>query len=199
MELDELKENWKQIPVHKNQNTDIMEIIQHKSYGPISALKSVFRKQILLMAIIPFVLVLTNSDNIPGVLTSVMFWGYVAFCSGVIAFAYYNYTLAKAMENLNEMVRVRLERQIDLLEKRMRWELIGLRCALLFFILLTEIVPYFQNYRMLNKWHSLNPLIRYGCYVALILIQYFLNRKLARQKVSRHIDYLRSLVREMRD
>lgn len=197
MELDDLKNIWKQSPEKNNLNTDIMELIQHKSYGPVSALKKVFRKQIALMAIIPLVLLTTNINNVEGVLTSILFWSYVAFCIGVIVFAYYNYRIVSKMEGMDAMVKDNLEQQVSLLEKRMKWEILGLRCVLLFFILLVEIVPYIQHYRMLSYWHDLSPFIRFGAYSALFLLQFFMNRRISERKMGRHIAYLKRLVSEM--
>jgi len=53
MELDDLKQTWKQSETNKNINTDIMNMIQHKTYGPIAALKKEFRKQIIVMCLLP--------------------------------------------------------------------------------------------------------------------------------------------------
>ena len=123
MELDELKNTWQQTPPQKNINTDIMEIIQHKSYGPLAALKKTFRKQMVLMFLIPFLLLLTNLQDIQGVLTSILFWSYVAFCIYIIVFAYYNYRLVSKMEKKDAMVKTTLEQQIHLLEKRANWQI----------------------------------------------------------------------------
>src|SRR4051794_3653857 len=131
MELDDLKKTWKQTPV-KNINTDIMEILQHKSYGPVAALKRTFRKQIVLMFLLPFFLLATNADNILGVLTSILFWSYVAFCISIIVFAYYNYRIVNKMEGMDAMVKTNLEQQINSLEKRANWEVVSLRAVLLF-------------------------------------------------------------------
>jgi hypothetical protein len=174
-----------------------MELIQHKSYGPVGALKREFRKQIMVMAILPVALFLTNMNDISKVLNSVMFWSYVAFCLGVIVFAYYNYRIVEKMEGMDRMVRLNLEEQINTLQTRLRWKIVGLRIVLLYFIALTEIVPYFQHYRMLDKWHSLAPAIRFGAYTALLLLQYFLSSRVIQRKFGRHIDYLKGLVNEM--
>jgi hypothetical protein len=198
MELDDLKQTWKQTETKKNINTDVMKLIQHKSYGPIAALKREFRKQIIVMMIIPLLLVMTNADDIVQVLTSVMFWSYVAFCIGVVAFAYYNYRIVKKMETMDGMVRSNLEQQVNILETRLKWKVIGVRIALLYFILLTEIVPYFQHYRMLDKWHALSPAIRFGSYAALLLLQYFVSGMIIRRKFGTHLNYLKDLVREIR-
>ena len=197
MELDELKKAWKQDPIHKHPNTDIMELIQQKSYGPIAALKTVFRKQILFMALIPFILLLTNMQDVTKPLTSILFWAYVLFCTGVILFAVKNYRIAQEMETLDGAVKTRLERRIQILEERVKRELLGMRLVMLSFIVLLEIVPYIQHYSMLDKWHSLNPAIRFGAYAGLVLLQYFMNRKISERKVGRHLSYLKRLVNDL--
>jgi hypothetical protein len=198
MELDEMKQMWQQTGPKNIKNTDIMDIIKHKSYGPVAALKRTFRKQMFLMAIIPFLLLISNLQNVNVVFTSIIFWCYVFFCICTIVFAYYNYTIVKHMELMDGMVRTNLQQQINLLEKRAKLEIVGLRVALLFFIVLTEVVPYFQHYRMLDKWHSLPFIIRLSAYATLLLLQYVLNRRIKQRKVGRHLDYLKELVNEMR-
>ena len=197
MELNDLKKSWKQIPVNNITNTDIMELIQHKSYGPIAALKKAYRKQIILMMLLPFLLLATNMDEISKPLTSVLFWAYVAFCLGVIIYASYNYRLVSKMEGMDKMVKETLEKQVAFLETRMKNMFVGLRIVLLVLITLTEILPYFQHYRMLDKWHSLNPLIRFGSYAALLTYQYFVGRWMLQRKFGEHIAYLKTLVKEI--
>jgi hypothetical protein len=197
MELDDLKKNWKQPTIKKNTNTDIMELIQNKSYGPIAALKKESRKQIALMAVLPFVLIATNANDLSKPFTSILFWAYVALCIGIIIFAYGNYRIAARMEKMDGMVKQNLEQQINILEKRIQWKVIGLRLALLFLVLLTETVPFIQHYRMLDKWHSLNPLVRLGSYSLLFVMQYFVGKKVVKRKFGDHIDYLKRMVREM--
>ncbi|TKK70348.1 hypothetical protein FC093_06270 [Ilyomonas limi] len=196
MELDDLKKMWQQTPV-KNINTDIMKILQQKSYGPVAALKKTFRRQMVLMFLIPLMLFTTNLHDIHGVLTSILFWSYVVFCIAIIVFAYYNYRIASKMEGMDAMIKTNLEQQVQLLEKRAKWEVAGMRGILLFFILLVEVVPYVQHYRMLDKWHSLPVAIRFGAYAMLLLLQYFLNKEIKQRKVGRHLTYLKELIKEM--
>lgn len=197
MELDDLKQTWQQTPINKNLNTDIMDLLLHKSYGPVAALKKAFRKQIIVMLILPVLILLTNLGQIEATLSSVMFWSYVAFCIGVVIFASFSYRTVRKMEDMSGRVRANLEQQITILETRLRWNMIGIRIAMLFFILLTEILPYFQHYRMLDKWHSLSPAIRLGTYASLLLLQYFVSRKFMERKFGAHLRYLKELVKEM--
>ena len=157
-----------------------MELIHLKSYGPVAALKREFRKQMMVMLILPALLLLTSADDTSKALTSVLFWSYVAFCIGVVVFAYRNNQIVKKMEGMDGVVRAKLEQQVSILEARLRWKIIGLRVALLFFIVLTEAVPYFQHYRMLDKWHVLAPMVRFSA--LLLALRFFTLLKLYRHR-----------------
>jgi len=197
MELDDLKQTWKETSIKKNKNTDIMDLMKHKSYGPIAALKREFRKQIIVMALLPLLLLFTTVDDMSRIFTNVLFWSYVAFCLGMVVFAWINYRIVEKMGTMDGMVRPNLEQQIDLLETRLKWKLIGLRIVLSFFMVLVEVIPHFQHYRMLDKWHSLSPLIRFGTYLAFFVMQYFLSRIVSERKFGGHIKYLKALMKEM--
>jgi hypothetical protein len=198
MELDDLKKEWQQSDQKQPSiNKNIMDIIQHKTYGPLSALKSSFRRQMIAMTVVPVVIVATNLPNIDKMLSSVLFWCYIVFCIGVVVFARLNYAVVKKMEVMDGRVKSNLEQQISILETRLRQNITGIRITLLFFIALTEILPYFQDFKMLNTWHSLSPFIRFGAYALLFLLQIFLSRTVTHQKFGRHIAHLKELVKEM--
>jgi len=197
MELDDLKQSWQQSHIDKPKNTNVMELLQQRSYGPLVALKREYRKQMLVMLILPIFLFTSNLNDISRPLTSIMFWSYVAFCFGVVVFANYNYRLVSKMEEMTGVVRSNLELQVYILENRMRWLLIGLRITLIYFIILTEAIPYFQHYSILDKWHSLNPFIRFGVYAVLLFAQYYFGRKMIQRKFGIHINYLKQLLKEM--
>lgn len=97
MELDELKQMWKETPAQNKADTNVMELVQHKSYGPLAALKRTYRKQMVAMMVIPLMLLVVNQRDIHKMLSNVLFWCYIAFCAGVILFAYYNYRIVKDM------------------------------------------------------------------------------------------------------
>jgi len=197
MELDDLKQSWKEKTIQKPTNKSIMELIQHKSYGPVAALKRSYRKQIVVMLLMPFILLFTNLQDISKPLSSVMYWSYVVFCLGMIAMAVNNYIIAGRMQRMDGLLKANIEQQITLLETRMKWTLIGLRLALIFFILLAEVLPYFQQFRMLDKWHSLSIYIRFGFYAMLIVLQYFISPMVLRYKFGRHLSSLKELAKEL--
>jgi hypothetical protein len=198
MELDNLKHQWKQADkIQKPINQNIMELIQHRSQGPIAAIKRSFRRQIIAMTAMPILIMATNLQHIDKTLSSALFWFYIVFCIGVIVFARLNYEVVKKMEGMDGAVKSNLEQQIFILETRLRQNLIGIRVALLFFLVLTEVLPYFQHFRMLNTWHSLSPFIRFGAYAALFLFQYHVSRTVSQRKFGQHIAHLKELVKQM--
>lgn len=197
MELDDLKDTWKQSQIKGIKNTNIMELIHNKNYGPVAALKKSFKKQIKLMIILPAILLTAHANDMSKVFTSILFWSYVAFCIGMIIFSFSNYRIVSKMQRMDGMVKSNLEQHINLLETRLRWHIIGVRIVLLFFVVLAETVPYFQQYSMLNKWHSLPVAIRFSAYAVLFILQYFLSRRISYRKFGGHLAYLKELVNEM--
>jgi len=197
MELDDLKQRWKEKTNQKPTNKSIMEMIQHKSYGPVAALKRSYRKQIAAMLLMPFLLLAVNADDISKPLTSVMYWSYVVFCIGMATMSINNYITANRLQRMDGLLKANLEQQITLLQTRMKWTIISLRLALLFFVILVEVLPYFQHFRMLDKWHSLPLIARYGTYVALFLFQYFLSPRLLQYKFGRHLESLKQMAGEL--
>ena len=198
MELDELKNQWKQTDkIQKLKNQNIMELIQNKSYGPVAELKRSFKKQIIAMALVPILFISTNIEHIDKTLSSALFWFYILVCISVIVYTRFNYSIVKKMEGMDGMVKSNLKQQIVILETRNKHKMNGLRIVFLLFIVLLEVLPYFQNLRMLNKWHSLSPLIRFGGYIALFSFQYFVSLTVNRRNFGKHIAHLKELVKQM--
>lgn len=195
MELDDLKKSWNQ-PLNTN-NENLMDIIQHKSNGPVVALKKAFRKQIILMAFVPLMLVMTNLNNVLGVFNSILFLSYVAFCLAVILFSLWNYKLVQKIEYMDGAVKSNIEKQVSVLEKRLRWHTIGFRLALLYFVVMAEIVPFMQDSRLLNAWHAIHPVARFMSYFLLFLLQYYFIKVVRERKFGGHVRHLKELVREM--
>jgi hypothetical protein len=198
MELDDFKKAWQRADEKtKLKNENIMEGILQKSYGPVAALKTGFKKQIAVMLVVAFSLVLTNLDDVQKLFGNILFWSYILFLVAVCVFSYYNYRLVKKMEVMDGMVKENLEQQVALLETRLTWKIKGLRIAGLFFIGLCEVLPYIQHIRMLDKWHSLPVLARVGAYAAFLLFQYFVIRAVYHRKFGRHLEYLKGLAKQM--
>jgi hypothetical protein len=197
MELDELKQQWQKADPIQIHNENIMEMIRHNSNGPVAALKQSYRRQTAVMLVLPIVLILTNLTQIESTLSSTLFWSYTLFCAAVAIFARMNLRTVEKLESMDAMVKPYLQEMIHVLETRMRQNVTGVKIALLFFIVLTEILPYFQHFRMLDAWHSLSPVIRFGAYAALIVLQHFSVKRMSYLKFGRHLERLKQLAQQM--
>lgn len=198
MELDDLKQTWKQVDKQSTQNQNIMELIHQKSKGPIASLKTAFRKQMRFMLVIMIALAVTNGRNLDNPASNVLFWTYIAFCTAVIILFYFNYRLTGKMEGMDGRVKNNLEIYIAMLEQRLKWQYIGVRIVALVFILLVEVLPFYWHARMLDKWHSLSPLIRFATYAVFLLFQYFASRSIMQRKFGQHLSHLKGLVKELK-
>jgi hypothetical protein len=72
-----------------------------------------------------------------------------------------------------------------------------LYASFFFLCVLLEVVPFFQHCLMLDKWHSLPPLVRFGAYAAFLVLQYFLSRMVSERKFGAQVNCLKSLIKEM--
>src|SRR5436853_4264771 len=104
MELYDLKQTWNETNINKNKNKDIMDLMKQKSYGPIAALKREFRKQIVVMALLPLFLLFTTIEELSGIFTNVLFWSYTAFCLGMVTFAIVNYRIVEKLGTMDGMM-----------------------------------------------------------------------------------------------
>jgi Ca2+/Na+ antiporter len=198
MELDELKQHWKQtdnIPSPDKQN--IMDLIQNKSYGPVAELKRSYRRLMSVMILIPVAVFLTNLTNLDAMISSIIFWVYIAFCAGLFVYGWISYQTVKQMERTEQVVKEHLTKQLSILSTRLRQKLIFQWIALIVLIALTEIMPYFQDIHLLNSWHSLSPFIRFGAYAALLFLQQFATRRVAQARYGQHLERLSQLVKDM--
>ena len=195
MELDDLKQAWQQTPVQK-QNTNIMELIHQKSKGPIASLKNSFRKQMIVVTAMMSVVIATQANNVDSISSNLLFWTFIGFSLSMILAFYYNYRYTGKMENMDEKVKINLEHHVTMLEQRLKWQNIFARIVILLFIILLEVIPLYENVRMLNKWHALSPFIRFGSYAAYLVLQYFLSRAVTQKKFGKHLDRLKGLLKE---
>jgi hypothetical protein len=198
MELDDLKTTWKQGDIKKQETQNIMELIQQKSRGPLASLKHAFRKQMILVTVLMIAVSIPNAGKLETVPGYVLYFTWVAFCMGIILAFYFNYRKTDKMENMDRPVKNNLEAYIVQLELRLKWQYIGKRLVVLLFILLLEILPLFYHARMLDKWHSVPPVIRFSSYVLYLVLLYFMSHRRQRRKFGKHVDHLKDLLNAMK-
>lgn len=198
MELDNLKQAWKQENDLPNQKQNIMEMIQQKSKAPVASLKHAFSKQIRFVLFLMVAMIATQIRNLDNTAASIFIATYVVFCILVALFFYINYRLTDKLEDNNGNVKVNLENYVSVLSQRLKWHNTGVRIVALIFIAMFELLPFFLHGRMLDKWHSLSPFVRFAAYVAFLLVQYFVSRSVQNRKFGQHLNYLKELVKELK-
>ena len=198
MELDDLKKTWKQENQKQTKTPDIMELIHQKSRGPIASLKNSFRKQMIVVTALMSMVIATQAGNLDSTSSNLLFWTFIGFCLAMILTFYMNYRQTGKMEAMDEKVKNNLMKYVNMMEQRLRWQNIGARVVILFLILLLEIIPLYQHVRMLDTWNTLSPLIRFSSYAAYLVFQYYISRSVTRRKFGKHLDHLKSLLKEVK-
>jgi len=198
MELDDLKQAWQQADRQPAASPDVSELIHQKSRGSIALLRKAFRKQMLAVCALMAFFIATQARNVGSVSSHILFWTFLAFCGAMIGMLLWNYRLTHKMASMDARVVQNLEQHIALMEQRLRWQSIGARVVILFFILLLEVIPLYQHVRMLDTWHHLSPWIRFAAYAAYLAFQYVLSRTIAQRRFGRHLSHLKNLLNEIR-
>ena len=194
MELDDLKKAWQQEKKQSIQTPDIMQLIHQKSRGPIASLKKSFRKQMTVVAVLMTTVMIANGRQVESVPGQVLLYTYIAFCFAVILGFYQNYRLTQRMERMDQNVKENLEDYVDQLQKRLKWQYLGARLVVLVFILLLEILPLYFHARMLDRWHSVSPLIRFSAYAVYMLLVFFISRRVKERKFGQHLRHLKEVL-----
>jgi len=196
MELDELKEKWRESnKANVIPKRGIKSILRRRDRGPIASLKRNFRRQIVLLVIV-FFLFLHQFRN-RELYNNIFFLWYVVVGLCMIIVFYLNLRIVKKLENTDDTVVAHLSSQIILLQKRMRWQRISARIAIIALIILLEIVPFFSNESMIQKWHAVSPLIRIAAYIALLSFQHFVGKFRSKRRYGQHIERLKKALEDM--
>ena len=198
MELDDLKQAWKQEENKQIKTPNIMEIIHQKSKGPIASLKNAYRKQMAVVTALMSIVIATQARNVDTISSHLLFWTFIGFSLSMVFAFHYNYKQTDKMESMDGNVKNHLEQHVNMMEQRLKWQNIGARLVILFLIILLEVIPHFQDIRMLNRWHSLSPFVRFPAYAVYIVFQYFLSRAITQKKFGQHLDRLKLLLKEVR-
>jgi uncharacterized integral membrane protein len=198
MELDDYKLSWKQEHQTQTKTPDIMKLIHQRSKGPIASLRTSFKKQMMAVGALTSIVIATQARNVDSMPSHLLFWTYIVFALAMTGAFYINYRLTGRMESMEEKVTANLEKHVTMMEQRLNWQLIFARVVILFFIFLLEVIPLYQNVRMLDTWHNLSPLIRFSSYAAYLVFQYFLSRAVTQKKFGKHLDHIKSLLAEVK-
>lgn len=195
MDLDQLKLKWQERAAHDLvPELNVTQMLRQPAKSALSALKRSFRKQIVLLAVL-FLLIFYQFRN-KDLFINTFFWWYLFVCLSLCLFFYANLRLVKRLERTDQPLTSHLLTQLSLIEKRMRWHRIFTRVAVIVLIILAETLPFFSDESMVLKWHAVDPLLRVVVYLAFILFQYFVGKRLAQKRYGQHLQRLKGLLND---
>lgn len=195
MELDELKQSWKQ-SAEKMQGSDshIQSVIANKDRGPVAELKARFRKGMILIPLI-MAIALMKLPKHHGLAFDLFFSLLSTVAILMTAYFYFNYKLVSSMQAMDGTVKDNLQKQVRILEKGVRFRLLFTRTMLLVFIVLLELLSY-QGKEM-EGWYSQALVVRLMVYAFVFAGFYLLTHLVVKNRYSKYISHLRELVDEL--
>jgi len=196
MELDDLKKPWKDSTDTIPLNNNILELIHHKSRGPLTILKKRFRRGLLLVPVAVAFLI-TNLSRHHAIFSDVLFWYFIAFCLMMCGYFFFSYRLIHHLQGMGGKVKANLEKQVAALEKVYKMRLIVVRILPVVFVILLEALLYYQQEPSLIKWYAQPLSTRLLSYAGALVTFFFISKYVLTYKYGKHINYLKELVRQM--
>ncbi len=195
MDLDQLKQKWQAETAHSSaRDVDLSYNLREPARSSLSALKRSFRKQIVLMALL-FTLIYYQFRH-KELFINTFFWWYFAFCFGLALFFYVNYRLVQRLEKSDQPLTSHLRAEVNIIEKRMRWQRVFTRLVAIVLMVLAEILPFYSNESMVVKWHAVEPALRVAAYAAFLVFQYYVGRRLAKRRYGQHLERLKQILND---
>ncbi len=198
MELDAFKNAWKD----SNENDlitskqSIMEMIRHKSYGPLASLKKNLELQLMIVPIAIAILVYKTTTH-PELLSNVFFW---CFCSvGFMIAGYYlvSYLAVLKLENKTNTLKQTLFNQVGTIEKTFQRYFMSTRIAQLLVIALLEILMYNGRVQELDGWQNFAWPLRVLVYAGVIIATYFSTKYVIYRHYGRHLQKIKELLDQL--
>jgi hypothetical protein len=196
MELDDLKSLWKHKDEKKLSGEEIRNLLQNRSYGPLARLKNRFRRG---MFIIPFAVVflVMELSKHHDIFNDVLFWLYVVVCIGLVLYFYINYRVMDRAQNMEGPVKSVMERMVHILENGIRIRLLVIRILFVLFIVVFEVLLYFNQEPKMVKWYVQPLYVRLSVYAVLIIVFYLFTGMVIRHKYKTDVLRLKEIVQQM--
>lgn len=208
MELDSLKEAWgKQETTDLiTKNTDIMELVQHKSYGPIATIKRKLTWQLVPIPIFLGVILLQIIIK-PALLDKfkVLFseqplfmWGASAAMILLVAQFGFSYILLQKVQKTDLSIKGAVEKNLTLFEKSLKAQRVVGIIILTIFILLIEFGNKLPG-KEFDLLFSLNSEVRTLLYVAVLVFYFYFSKIMFQRQFGQHINFLKETLSKLND
>ena len=207
MELDDMKNIWKDKPIEAADASKISAMISRQSQSPVAKMKRNLRMELLILIfslgiVAAYYFIAFKSEY------SIIGWVYVLL---LVLFCYYFFRKNKL---LNEMqcsscrVKSNLELQLRMLERYVRFYLISGTAILPILFIFLGIVLYYKKPTLINETvlypSATNPVWKFLLAWFILLsvsttIMWVLNRGYVKKLYGRHINKLRQLLAQINE
>ena len=196
MELDDLKNTWKQERIHQNKTQNIMEMIHHESLGPVAMLKKKFKRRLIFISVLIIITALTFLTQL-SIGEKVWFFISIMGCLIVFVNTYSNYELTSELERRDGPVKAQVESYVATIEKRLKRQYNIEFGFVLLLGMLIEIAIHFYHGELAEAWNAVNPLVRLASYILFFVVLYLLTRYTKWRDFDRHVNRLKNLLNEL--
>jgi hypothetical protein len=197
MELENLKQTWQESSnISKPLNTNTMELIQNKSYGPLASIISKFKTQLLALPLL-IGLFIYQLITKPQLFHSPAIW--ILYSIGIMLSIYfiYNYSLVSNLQKPSDAVKLNMEVQIKKLESSFKWFRIVASVYYLLIPIALELALYFNIEKDFQQWGQVNIFIRIVTYAAGFVFMILLSKRWFKREYGEHLQSLKRLIEQM--
>lgn len=195
MELEDLKQNWKNsadqqvTPVY-----DLNTLLAKKADDPLSLLKMKYVKQLILLPAAAIVLLVSNLAN-PSMEQNPVIWIAIGLLLLLTVNYYYNYrVVVKMQHSAKESVKNSLETNLLTLRKNGKLHLQMTRLLLIVVIAALEIALYKHVLPVYQDWATVSVPLRITAYAVAAAIQTFLSKYFFKLHFGQYFNRLQELL-----
>lgn len=208
MELDELKEIWKQADetsgLPHRSNDEILRMMQEPSKSPVAKMRRNLLMELLVVVISVSWVSIYYFTAFEGRLQEVS-WAYILLASLFLGYYYQKNKLLKSMQCVACRVKSNLELQLKTLEKYVKLYLIistalipVMLCFMYYLVLNYKKIPINNSFGMSGNEDKFTLLYLLFTVIFTVVL-YFLNRWYIHLLYGRHIRKLKELIRDMEE
>ncbi|WP_316801800.1 hypothetical protein [Pedobacter nototheniae] len=200
MELDNLKNSWNSVSVDLNSNKfDIINATKKEMESPLSALKKISKKQMLVLPLL-FIFLLIMTGFVPEMKSQLLVWMAFILLPLTALYHYFNLRMIKGLEETNGSVKNDLQRKVKRLVTSNITYLTLTRVILLILMILAEILLQSNRMDLIPGLEILKFIVlplRLLIYVGVIGVHYVVSKYTFNLYFGKYLNHLKSLLKEM--
>lgn len=198
MELDALKDIWNESNKKELTNSEpsLVEMLQRKSYGPLTLLKQNLGRQ-LLFAPVAILILIYDVMKKPELLSNVFFWLLVGVCAMITIYFLVNYLAILTIEDKAGSIKQSLTNQLSIIEKTFKIYQLSLLIVLIVLPVIIEWLIYSGRVQDLGGWEAVTLYLRIPVYVLAFIFLRFINKQVFNSNYGQHLQKVKALIKQL--